>query len=42
MNKALRLIRGTDKSTTVQNDVADIFALRDTLVKMFDKIKALD
>ena len=39
MNKALQLIEGIDKSATAQNE---IFALRDTLVEKFDKIKALD
>ena len=42
MNKALQLIEGIDKSATAQNDFAEIFALRDTLVEKFDKIKALD
>ena len=41
MNKTLHIIQDTDKSTTVQNDLSDIFALRDTLVESFDKIKAL-
>ena len=42
MNKALQLIEDIDKSTTAQNDFPEIFALRDTLVEKFDKIKTLD
>ena len=36
-NKASQLIKDTDKSATVQNDFAEIFALRDTLEKS-DKV----
>ena len=42
MNKALQLTENIDKSTTAQNDLAEIFASRDTLVEIFDKIKVLD
>ena len=41
MNKALQLIEDIDKSTTAQRDSAKIFALRDTLVETFHKIKVL-
>ena len=42
MNKGLQLTEDIDKSTTAQNDFAEIFGLRDTLVETFDKIKILD
>ena len=42
MNKALQLTEDINKSTTAQNDLAEIFASRDTLVEIFDKIKVLD
>ena len=37
MNLALQLTEDIDTSTTAQNDFAEIFALRDTLVEKFDK-----
>ena len=42
MNKWLQLTEDIDKSATAQNDFAEIFGLRDTLVEKFDKIKILD
>ena len=42
MKKALQLIEDIDKSTTAQNEFAEIFVLFDTFVEKFDKIKALD
>ena len=39
MNKGLQLMEDINKSTTTQNDFAEIFALRDTLVEKFDKIR---
>ena len=42
MNKALQLIEDIHKSTTAQNDFAEFFALLDTLVEKFDKIKTSD
>ena len=42
MNNGLQLTEDIDKSTTAQNDFAEIFGLRDTLVETFDKIKILD
>ena len=41
VNKALQLIEDIDKSTTAQRDFAKMFALRDTLVETFHKIKVL-
>ena len=42
MNKALQLKEDNDKFTTTQNDFGEIFALRDTVVQRFDKIKHVD
>ena len=42
MNKRLQLTEDIEKSTTAQNDFAEIFGLCDTLVEKFVKIKILD